>query len=218
MIDGATNSVTDTIAVGNGPFNVAVDPTTDTVYVTNAIDETMSVIDGATDSVTDTITVGGSGDDPRGVAVDTTTDTVYVANDNNSVPGTVSVIDGATNTVTATVDVGAYPTAVDVDPTTHTAYVANSNNGGIGSVSAISVLPPPTITSFSPSSGTPGTTVTITGTNLSGATKVTFNGKSGSISSDTASTIMAVVPVGATTGPIEVTAPGGSATSAVTSP
>src|SRR3984957_16953793 len=36
---------------------------------------------------------------------------------------------------------------------------------------------PPTITSFSPASGAPGTKVTIKGTNLAGATSVTFKGK-----------------------------------------
>ena len=72
----------------------------------------------------------------------------------------------------------------------------------------------PSITRFTPASGPPGKTVTITGTNLLGATKVTFNGVAGTIVSDTATTIKVKVPVGAKTGKIKVKTPGGTATSA----
>jgi hypothetical protein len=59
-----------------------------------------------------------------------------------------------------------------------------------------------------------GTTVTITGTNLTGATSVKFNGVSATITSNTATQIVTKVPTGATTGPITVTTPSGTATSA----
>ena len=72
----------------------------------------------------------------------------------------------------------------------------------------------PTITSFTPSSGVPGTTVTIKGTNLLGATRVAFNGTNAEISSDAATQLKALVPAGATTGKITLTTPGGTATSA----
>jgi len=71
----------------------------------------------------------------------------------------------------------------------------------------------PTITSFTPTAGPVGTTVTITGTNLTGATSVKFNGVSATITSNTATQIVTKVPVGATTGPITVTTPSGTATS-----
>jgi hypothetical protein len=73
----------------------------------------------------------------------------------------------------------------------------------------------PTITRLSPSSGAVGSSVTISGTNLRGASAVTFTGataSSYSIDSDTQ--ITATVPVAATTGPIAVTTRGGEATSA----
>ena len=63
---------------------------------------------------------------------------------------------------------------------------------------------PPTITSFAPASGSSGTVVTINGTNLSGATKVTFNGVKATITNDTVTTIEVTVPIGATTGKIKV--------------
>ena len=67
--------------------------------------------------------------------------------------------------------------------------------------------PKPTITSFSPTSATVGTEVTIKGTNLAGATKVTFNGTIATVVSDKASKIKAYVSAGATTRYIKVKTP-----------
>src|SRR5436305_2000111 len=53
---------------------------------------------------------------------------------------------------------------------------------------------PPTISGFTPTSGQPGTSVTITGTNLSGATGVTFGGASASFSVDSSIRITATLP------------------------
>ncbi len=72
----------------------------------------------------------------------------------------------------------------------------------------------PTFTTFSPSSGASGTSVTLTGTNFSGATAVAFNGTPAqSFIVDNATQIRAVVAVGTTSGTISVTAPKGTATS-----
>ena len=73
----------------------------------------------------------------------------------------------------------------------------------------------PALLSFTPSSGTVGTPVTITGTSFTGASKVAFGGVSATtftVNSDTQ--ITATVPTGAVTGKIQVTTPGGVATSA----
>ena len=104
LIDGATCNAMDqvgcggtpaTISVGNGPSAIAVNPTTDTIYVTNSgpfkgsaasVGDTVSVIDGATCNATvqsgcgqspGTVTVGAG---PLGIGVDPTTDSIYVAN------------------------------------------------------------------------------------------------------------------------------------------
>jgi IPT/TIG domain len=81
------------------------------------------------------------------------------------------------------------------------------------SIGRITTTVTPKIGSFSPTSGPAGTTVTITGQNLSGATKVAFNGTSATIVSDTATQIVTEVPAGATTGHISVTTSAGTATS-----
>jgi large repetitive protein len=73
----------------------------------------------------------------------------------------------------------------------------------------------PTISSFSPSSGPVGTSVTINGTGLSGATAVRFGGVAApSFSVNPSGTqISTIVPSGAVTGKVTVTTPGGTATS-----
>jgi hypothetical protein len=70
------------------------------------------------------------------------------------------------------------------------------------------------VASFTPSSGSVGSSVTITGSGFTGATAVTFNGTSAVFSVVSFIEITATVPVGATTGPIAVTTPAGSDTSA----
>ncbi|MFB3112904.1 MAG: CARDB domain-containing protein, partial [Gemmatimonadales bacterium] len=75
---------------------------------------------------------------------------------------------------------------------------------------------PPTITGFSPTIGTPGTAVTITGTNyetIPANNKVKFNVALASVSAATTTTISASVPFGTGSGRISVTTPSGTAVS-----
>src|SRR5436190_1975931 len=112
-------TVTATIPVGSFPQGVAADPKTNTIYVTNDYDNTVSVSSGRTNTVTTTTPVGNS---PEEVAVNPKTNTIYVT---NLLSHTVSVISGQTNTVTATIPVGNFPVGVAADPKTNTAYVTN---------------------------------------------------------------------------------------------
>ena len=85
-------------------------------------------------------------------------------------------------------------------------YEAFIGGGGGGT-------PAPSISGFSPASGGVGTSVTITGSNFSGATSVRFNGQSASFSVVSASQINATVPNCSSSGQVSVTTAGGTATS-----
>jgi len=80
--------------------------------------------------------------------------------------------------------------------------------------SASSFAVAPTITSFTPSSGRVGTSVTISGRELHGGNGGDVQRERGdfTVTSDTA--IQTTVPAGATTGPLSVTTPAGTALSA----
>jgi hypothetical protein len=80
-------------------------------------------------------------------------------------------------------------------------------------ISAYAAATAPTVSSFTPQSGPPGTSVTIAGSNLTGTSAVRFNGASASYAVVSDTQITATVPVGATSGPISLTTPGGTATS-----
>ena len=86
VIDGATNGVIVTVAVGDGPDALCYDPTNDKVYCANGgnyspYDSTVTVIDGGSDSVIATVGVGIG---PSAFAWNPVQNRVYVANYRNS--------------------------------------------------------------------------------------------------------------------------------------
>ncbi|QUW01564.1 IPT/TIG domain-containing protein [Chloracidobacterium sp. MS 40/45] len=119
----------------------------------------------------------------------------------NGVAATFTV--NSSTQITATVPAGA--TTGPITVTTPDGTATSGTN--------FVVILPPTIASFSPTSGPVGTSVTITGTNFTGTTDVRFNGVSATFTVVTSTQITATVPAGATTGPITVTNPAGTATS-----
>jgi hypothetical protein len=72
----------------------------------------------------------------------------------------------------------------------------------------------PTVTGFLPASGAVGDTVTITGSLFTKAKAVTFNGTAAIFQVLNATTIVATLPAGATTGPVAVQNDNGTGTSA----
>ncbi len=88
---------------------------------------------------------------------------------------------------------------------------ASPRNASSASYSCV----PPVIASFTPASGPVNTVVTLTGTGFAGTSAVKFNGTAAaSFSVTDATTIVATVAAGTTTGTISVTTPNGIATSA----
>jgi hypothetical protein len=87
--------------------------------------------------------------------------------------------------------------------------------GSATSDSIFVITTAPTISNFDPIGGAPGTPVTINGANFSGATSVTFGRTATTSLSVVAPTqLHTVVPTGATIGPITITTPQGSGSSA----
>ena len=114
-----------------------------------------------------------------------------------NVPATSLNIVSAT-TIKATVTTGA------------SGYVTVFTPNGKDSLPGFTFIPPPTLSSFAPTSATAGTTVIITGTNLTGATSVTFGGVPASYIVLSATQIQATAPSGPS-GNIVVITPGGTA-------
>ena len=146
-----------------------------------------------------------------------------------SAGGTAVTITGTNLTAAIAVTFGATPaTSFTVNSATSISAVSPAGAGTVdvtvttaGGTSATSAadqytfFAPPGITSVSPAAGPTagGTTVTINGSNLGGATTVTFGGASAAIVTDTPTQITVTAPPHAAgTVDVVVTTPGGTAT------
>jgi hypothetical protein len=103
-------------------------------------------------------------------------------------------------------------TNVPAGSTTGNIRVTNGTDS-VESSSAYTVFQAPTVTSFTPSTGPAGTTVTITGTEFNSITSVRFNGVNASFTVNSTTSITATVPSGASTGAITVVNGSGTGTS-----
>jgi len=120
----------------------------------------------------------------------------------NGVPALFAIVsDSAVQTIV--------PNGASTGPVTVT-----TTEGTGASPTSFVVLGLPSITGFTPASGPAGTSVTINGTSLTGASAVRFNGTAAVFTLVSDTTIQATVPAGATSGPVSVTTPEGTATSA----
>jgi cytochrome c peroxidase len=136
-----------------------------------------------------------------GVTITGTTFTGATAVSFNGVAATFTV--DPSGTITTTVPAGA---------TTGPITVTTPGSGPLITTTRFTVTP--AITSFTPTSSQVGTGVTISGTNFTGATAVSFHGVTATFTVTNPGMITTTVPAGATTGPIAVTTLDGTATSA----
>jgi YD repeat-containing protein len=121
---------------------------------------------------------------------------------------TASIVSASTTQLVVTVPAGA--TTGPISVSTGAGAVSSSSNFTVAANSGV-----PSITSFTPNMGTPGTAVTITGTNFDvlANDKVSFNTTRTAATSATSTQIGTSVPANATSGKIAVTTPGGQGTS-----
>lgn len=112
-----------TIPAGSAPGPVVVNPVTNTAYVVNTGDNSVTVLAGLAASPA-TLGVGAS---PNAIAINSATNEIYVANGGDM---SVTVIDGTENT-TNTVAVGTSPVAIAINDVTNTVYVANSGSDDV---------------------------------------------------------------------------------------
>ncbi len=128
------SSTAPSVGVGQAPRAVAVDSSTNMIYVANSDDNNVSVINGATNAVVGSpIHVGNA---PYAIAVDSTTHKIYVSNSGDN---SISVISGAASppvvvaTIASTGGMG-----VAVNSVTHTIFGVNPSGYRCrGSVSII---------------------------------------------------------------------------------
>jgi DNA-binding beta-propeller fold protein YncE len=126
VIDGATQAIT-SLQVGGQPSAIAVNETTNKIYVANAPNNGVTVIDGATNALTAVSDPNAAG--PSVVAINAATNKIYVGNASLN----VTVIDGATNgiatvkepTVKEPIWSGTTLAGIVINPTTNQIYLAN---------------------------------------------------------------------------------------------
>lgn len=140
--------------------------------------------------------------------------------------GTVVTITGTNFAAASAVTVGGVTAQFTVDSPTqiHATVPAAATSGPVvvvaGTRRATSLVPftilPPAITSVSPATAAVGADVTITGTQLAGATEVRFGSAVAQFTVVSGAQINTKVPSAAASGPITVVTSGGTGTSATT--
>ena len=160
VIDGSTDTLTESMAVGdipngitNYPSSVAIDPTTHIVYVGSNVwfggtsfGGSVTAIDESTNTIITTVPVAGTSN--PWLAVDPTTHTLFATTGTN---GTVLVMDGSTLAVTDTISDGTDPSGVAIDPITHTVLVSDPSNNSVSVIDETT----DTVTSTIPVGGRP---------------------------------------------------------------
>jgi YVTN family beta-propeller protein len=169
VIDTATNRVVASVIVGNSPVGVAVHPGGSFVYVTNSLDNTVSVIDTASNRVSSTVAVGPF---PIGIAVDRAGSFVYVANSGVLLPGinntaTLSVISTAGHRLFNTITMTCAGFGLAIHPSGDRIYATHPSCSRLSVISTASGTEVATIyTGGGPNDGAAGVAMDPTGTRV----------------------------------------------------
>ena len=237
--EAVTGFSADGITVTNGTVSsgpIAGSGTSYTFQVTPTTAGTATTVAIAANAAQDAVGNGSTASGPYALTYvrPTTATPVLTAPANNATTGsqptyagtaptgsTVTVYLNGASIGTTTATGGSFsltqPTALPAGQ--YTVYATAQASGQLPSANSntntFTVATPPTVTNLNPPAGPVGTRVTITGTNLGGATAVSFNGTpASSFVVNSPTSITAIVAAGTTTGPVSVSTPNGTATSA----
>ena len=144
VIDGTSNTVTNTVALEQLPSAILLNTVTNKIYVGNSCGTdpsciangnantigTITVVDGAT-LTTSTVTAGKG---TTGMAVNPVANEIYMT---NSTDNTVTFINGVT-LHTTTLAVGTAPADVEVNPDTYKIYVTNNGDNTLTTIDGVS--------------------------------------------------------------------------------
>jgi YVTN family beta-propeller protein len=135
VVNAPTNTVINSIIVGNGPVSIAINPSNTLAYVANNGDSTISVISLVKNKVINTITGANS---PNILAFNPSGTTAYVTEGGNDV---VSVIDVSLNAITNSIKLpyscsGEILNGVAFTPDGTNALAVSGCSGGSGSANA----------------------------------------------------------------------------------
>jgi uncharacterized repeat protein (TIGR03803 family) len=170
-------------------------------------------------------TLNGDGSAPGGALVQATDGNFYGTTElggNNNAGTIYRIVPGVTGAGSVTIYSftgaadGAIPESTLVQATDGNLYgtTHGESTGNSGTVFSLSVGLAPFVEML-PTSAKPSQKVSILGTDLIGATKVTFNGVRAKFTIVSASQIQATVPASATSGPVQVVTPTGTLSSNV---
>jgi YVTN family beta-propeller protein len=119
------------IDVNTFPIGIAVNPSTNKVYVVNEFSNTVSVIDTNTDAVKSTINLGNF---PYGIDMNPLNNRIYITNRGSN---TVSVLDGSVDIKLDDITVGKSPVGIAVNPSANWIYVTNLDDGTVSVIDGI---------------------------------------------------------------------------------
>jgi len=211
VIDCATNTLASTITVPDTTNGVAVNPTTNTIFLASNDDDAMFFINGATSAVSILQVHGGIPDNAQDVAVDTSNGQVFVANwyhtraaaefgfvGNQSAGGCLATNTNSSFCITESLTLaGGQIDGIAVNPNTGLIYVANYKGDVVNVISEATGADIANITAPSP--------VGVTVDPYSNLVYVASNSTSINsllVISGTTNTILASIPVG--NGPVSV--------------
>jgi YVTN family beta-propeller protein len=121
VVSGAQSVIT-SVPTGNKPGAIAVNETTNKIYVINTYDDIVSVIDGLTNNAT---IAASALQNPVVIAVNPATNKIYVGNNNGSSVASVVTLIYGSNLATTNITVGKGVGALAVNSTTNRIYAIN---------------------------------------------------------------------------------------------